>query len=61
MSMGRGGHDKKSRNKRTEVQKRNAAARPAITERNRKRKQQRHLSLHPADLQTLAALKKLLR
>lgn len=60
MSAGRGGRNKLLRNKRTETQKRNAAARPGITERNRKRRQKKHLSFHPRDRQTLAALKKLL-
>jgi hypothetical protein len=30
------------------------------TEKNRKRKRQKHLSLHPNDIQTLEALKKML-
>ena len=34
------------------------AAQFARTERNRRRKRERHLALHPKDLQTLEALKK---
>lgn len=33
------------------------ARRFAITESNRRRRREKHLSLHPKDLQTLAALK----
>lgn len=47
---------KKSRNKRTEVQKRNAAARPSITEKNRKAKRQSHSRHQPNDLQTAKLL-----
>jgi hypothetical protein len=60
MSTGRGGSNKLSRNKRTEVQKRNRAARPFITEHNHKRNLEHRTKLHPKDVQALEALKKLL-
>lgn len=42
-----GAQSKLSRNKRTEIQRRNIANQPARTEANRKRKQAKHLRKYP--------------
>lgn len=60
MAMGRGGSSKLSRNKRTETQKRRIQEQPSRTIKNRRRRREKHLAFHPRDLQTLAALKKVL-
>jgi hypothetical protein len=53
-----GGNRKKGRSTRTPYRKMKHDQSWARTEKNRRRKRQKHLSLHPRDLQTLAALKK---
>lgn len=50
--MGRGGHAKLSKNKRTETQKQRRSQQPLRTEANRKRKRLKHLRKYPNDAQT---------
>lgn len=61
MATGRGGSNKLSKNKRTDIQKRRAQEQPSRTIRNRRRRRTKHLAFHPNDLQTLAALKKMIQ
>jgi hypothetical protein len=57
---GSGGNRKKGRSTRTPERKMKHDQSWARTEKNRKRKREKHLSFHPKDLQTLAALKKMI-
>lgn len=60
MSAGRGGSNKKDRNKRTEVQKRRLNEQPARTEANRKRKWRKHLKKHPNHIKGMEHIRKAL-
>lgn len=55
---GSGGNRKHGRSTRNPHRKMKHDQSWARTEKNRERKRKKHLSLHPGDLQTLAALKK---